>query len=71
MTKLSRKQLERDLIIARQERDQAVRRAEDAEAKVVRLTRERNEARTVRPLHTRVTEPIRQWLDELSTAVGL
>lgn len=60
-----RKELERDLIVAQQQRDRAITRAERAEAELAQLRRQR----TVQSpsLSARLTA----WLDEMRQAVGL
>ena len=67
--KVPRKHLERDLMAARQEaarlkveRDRWRARAEIAEAEL---------DLEPAPLHARVTEPLRRWIDDLTRAVGL
>lgn len=66
---MKRKHLERDLMAARQEaarltveRDRWRRRAEQAEA-----TLDLEPA----PLHARLTDNLRRWIDDLTSAVGL
>lgn len=63
-----RAHLERDLIVAQQQRDRALERAEAAEAELAR--RDNADRVKPRPLHERVWEGFLRWLDELAQAVG-
>ena len=75
MTKTGRPkrgQLERDLIVAQQQRDKAYAARDEAIRQMNRAIADAAEARRrPRPLHERVTEPFRRWLDELAKGLGL
>lgn len=65
-------QLRRDLIEAQQQRDQALARAERAEAAAVELEAILAELRPTKPgLVTQVRDRVRNWIDELAQGLGL
>lgn len=65
MAKPKRAHLERDLIVAQQQRDRAIDRAERAEAELAQLRRQR----TVQS--PSMSDRLTAWLDEMRQAVGL
>lgn len=64
MAKPKRAHLERDLIVAQQQRDRAIDRAERAEAELAQLRQ-----RTVQS--PSLSARLSAWLDEMRQAVGL
>lgn len=66
-----RGELERELIVAQQQRDRLANELERTARVVANLRRELAEARAVRPWHAPVTDPVRRWLDDIGRAVGL
>lgn len=65
-------QLRRDLIEAQQQRDQALARAERAEAAAVELEAILAELRPTKPsLVEQARDRVRNWIDELAQGLGL
>lgn len=65
-------QLRRDLIEAQQQRDQALARAERAEAAAVELEAILAELRPTKPsLVEQARDRVRGWLDDLTNALGV